>query len=361
MLPHRINKLNNINFSWSPLDTYQEQKIYELMEFKKIHGHCNVPAKYPENFSLGSWVDHKRCMYRKIKLPKELIDRLDSIGFNWNPKDSIWDERYLELISFKETNGHCDVTAKYTENPKLGKWVSWQRSSYRKGELTKERIDKLNQLGFVWKLHDDTWEKMYHALLKFKDKNGHCNVTQTYSENPSLGLWVSTQRSLCYKGKLSKERIDKLNDIGFNWNLLDELDVVWEKKYHELLLFKDKNCHCGVPQIYPDNPGLGIWVQRQRSMYRKRKLSEERINKLNNIGFNWNPKSELEHSIWEKRYFQLIKFKEVKAHCNVPAKYTENPELGRWVATQRAIYRKGKLSEERINKLNSIGFVWKLR
>jgi hypothetical protein len=66
------------------------------------------------------------------------------------------------------------------------------------------------------------------------------------------------------------------------------------------------------------------------------------------------------NSLWRKRYDQLIRFKEINGHCNVPQRYATNVELGRWVKDQRTFKTKGKLSQERIDLLNDIGFSWKL-
>jgi hypothetical protein len=102
------------------------------------------------------------------------------------------------------------------------------------------------------------------------------------------------------------------------------------------------------------NPGRFTWVSNQRENNKKRKLSIEQVNRLNEIGFIWNV---LDYQ-WEQMLAELTVFKNKNGHCNVPRRYSENPKLGVWVATQRKSKKGGQLSVERINKLESIGFTW---
>ncbi|VEU41944.1 unnamed protein product [Pseudo-nitzschia multistriata] len=57
-----------------------------------------------------------------------------------------WMNRYNELIEYKKEHGSTLVPQRYKKNPKLGKWVTHQRSSC----LTEERKALLDEIGFVW-------------------------------------------------------------------------------------------------------------------------------------------------------------------------------------------------------------------
>ena len=157
---------------------------------------------------LGTWVNHQRQAYKKGKLSEERVRKLEDLGFVWNPKSTqpTWDERLGELRKYKSEHGDC--------NPKrhgsLGEWVKNLRK--RKGKLSDERVQKLDDLGFVWDARSTPWDERVNELTKYKSNHGDCNVPESQG---SLGIWVANQRQR--KGKLSEERVRKLDALGFSW------------------------------------------------------------------------------------------------------------------------------------------------
>ena len=63
-------------------------------------------------------------------------------------------------------------------------------------------------------------------------------------------------------------------------------------------------------------------------------------------------------AIWKTRFSELEKYRAKHGDCNVPQ---WQGKLGRWVKTQRAVYKKRKLCQERIDRLRNIGFEWSLK
>jgi hypothetical protein len=144
--------------------------------------------------------------------------------------DSMWQQRYDELVMFWEKNGHCCVPQRYIPNQALGKWVHKQRQEFRKkrdGEstsLTPYRVQALKKIGFqvdTKNRAEALWKQRYKELLQFVRLHGHCNVPQKYSPNKALGKWVHRQRHEFKKMRhgepsfLTKERIEALDSIGF--------------------------------------------------------------------------------------------------------------------------------------------------
>jgi len=193
------------------------------------------------------------------------------------------------------------------------------------------------------------WEALFQALVAFKENQGHCGVPDRWSENPELGRWVANQRQTFRKGKLSEERVARLEALGFEW---DPVRAAWEAMFQALVAFKGKQGHCNVPFRWRENPELGRWVSRQRS--RKGKLSEERLARLEALGFEWDSIT----AKWEEMFQALVAFKKDKGHCRVPAKGSENSQLATWVGVQRQAFRGGKLSEVRVARLEALGFWW---
>ncbi len=192
-----------------------ERRFQELVEFEKTHGHCNVPILWPENPKLGRWVDNQRKFYRKRKLSKEREYRLRKLGFRFGLRKAAWKEMYGQLVKFKSEFGHVNVHDPFPENQKLAGWVKTQRARYKQGKLSKERIQKLERIGFVWRRHDTAWDEMYQRLVRFKDAHGHCDVPTKWNVDRQLGRWVAIQRTR--KNILKKKSVRRLDEIEFRW------------------------------------------------------------------------------------------------------------------------------------------------
>jgi hypothetical protein len=137
----------------------------------------------------------------------------------WEKLESQWEEMFIALTKYKKKFGDCNVPQQWAVDKQLGKWVGTQRGNYQKRILSKSRIKRLEEIGFVWGQLDLKWEGMFMALTIYKDKHGDCNVPLRWAENKKLGLWVGSQRQFYQKGKLSEDRIKRLEDIGFVWNI----------------------------------------------------------------------------------------------------------------------------------------------
>ena len=263
-----------------------------------------------------------------------------------------WDEMYGQLLAYKSEHGDCKVPAVWPKNPRLANWVNNNRRYYKQGKVAAERIRRLEEIGFIWDALDALWEEMFVALIAYKGAHDDCKVPDAWSENPQLANWVTVQRRTYKQGKLSPERIRRLEEIGFVWVTLE---AAWEGMFTALIAYKDAhNGDCNVPNNWPGDRQLGTWVSEQRKAKMRGKLSPERIRRLEEIGFVWVT----HEAAWERMFTTLLAHRDAHGNCNVPKNWPQNPILGRWVRTQRSRYNRGKLSDERIRRLEEIGFVW---
>jgi len=313
----RIQKLNDAGFQWIfPVPAPKKQKLEEdamktdktpqeiwedrfreLKELKDQQGGLKVSAQS----SLGKWCKQQRAAYKKGILVEDKIQKLDELGFDFHlaqsaiekaaktSTDEVWNQRFEELKEYKEKKGDTNVPHKYG---KLGFWVKNQRELFKTGELTEDRVNKLNELGFSWamdwkKSNQDSWVQKYDELKEFKEKNGHCNVPFS---SGMMGNWVIRQRKLYKQGRLSEDRVAKLNELGFQWSVFSQesYQEMWDQKWRELRDWKEKAGHCNVSA---KSGKLGRWIAKQRDYYKKGMLSQERINKLNELGFQWSIRS----------------------------------------------------------------------
>jgi hypothetical protein len=112
---------------------------------------------------------------------------------NLEPIDDLdWDATYQLLVEFNNRYGHVHVPQYWTENEYLGNWVHQQRENYRLGiegkttALTKERIDRLQSLSFSWTPKSEVWNQRFGELLEYRQRVGHTNVPQQWSENKQV-------------------------------------------------------------------------------------------------------------------------------------------------------------------------------
>ena len=367
-------------------------RFQELEEYKHEHGDCNVPQHYNANPQLGRWVNQQRQNYNKNKLESERIEALESIGFEWTrPKhrrtdDAQWWCRLGELKEYKHEHGDCNVPHHYKANPQLGNWVGTQRRRYRQNNLSSERIEALESIGFEWtrprsggsKPDDANWWNRFQELEGYKQEHGDCNVPINYQANLQLARWVMNQRAYYHKfidenwkqsPGITKARIEALNKIGFEWRLRERPE--WDERYDELMAYKEQHGDTLVPMdLRRDSDNkyreLAMWVLTQRQQYQLYQegkhsyLTDERVEQLNDIGFVWDARE----ASWEESLAELVEFKESHGHTDVPSSWADQVFF-RWVAYQRQEYRKFKegkptqITEERIERLESIGFEWR--
>ena len=149
------------------------------------------------------------------------------------------------------------------------------------------------------------FEERCEQLLEFKDEFGHCNVPAKYSANIAFGSWCHKMRynhNQKLKGKpvsgnIFQHQIKRLEEIGFQWKVSDHVET-FEQRCRDLEAFKSEFGHCSVPRSYCEDPSLGTWCSTMRYSYHQkqqgkkpdRKLCQDRIDRLEKIGFRWKDK-----------------------------------------------------------------------
>ena len=283
--PERIERLNQLGFSWDPYAESWEANFAALERFKRREGHCSAAQKHQEDgLSLGAWLNTQRT--GKEKLSPERIERLNQLGFSWDPHAENWEANFAALQRYRQREGHCRIAAAHQEGElNLGAWAKRVRA--KKDTLSSEQIERLNQLGLSWDPYADDWEANFAALEHFKQREGHCRPSRDHHEDGlNLGGWVALRRAR--KNRLTPEQIERLNQLGFSW---DPHAENWEANFAALEQFKQREGHCRFASGHQeDGLNLSNWIGMQRRS--KNKLLPERIERLNQLGFRWDPRSE---------------------------------------------------------------------
>ena len=229
------------------------------------------------------------------------------------------------------------------------------------------------------RLRPNTWDLMYNLATAYYNKNNNLEIPRSFKtldgitcdENGyKLGAWINTQRQTYKSATLSKEKIELLEKIDMRFkNKINKIG--WEEYYKLAKVYFEKRGDLEIPCSFKTLDGitydehgynLGGWITEQRKNYKNEKLSKERIELLEKIGmyFSLN-RYEKE---WLKNYSLAETYFNKNNNLEIPRSfktldgidYDENGyNLGKWISTQRQIYKSGKLSKERIELLEKIG------
>lgn len=353
----KIIKLNNIGFPWTPKHDSWEHRFKLLIQFRNKY-----PSRWPKakekfkGFTLNHWLDRQKKYKKDGLLSKDRINKFESIGFQWDQNK--WETAYNLLNKFrKKFPNKWPLFKESYEGYKLGQWVIIQRRSKVLGTVTKEKMKKLSEIGFPWDIKEEYWEKGF-SLLKSYKKNSPKDWPFIVSRYKGFNLtsWANVQRQLVKKGHLSKNKITKLNGIGFSW---DPQKEHWEKGFLILKEYKKNN-----PQDWPMQKliykkfKLGLWCTNQRQSRKKHTLAKEKIIKLNTINFPWD----FEKFKWDYQFKFLLDFKRKYSHKWPTGRIIyKGIKLGQWCEVLRRSKKRGTLSKDRIMKLDKIGFPWRLK
>ena len=272
-----------------------------------------------------------------------------------------WHIQYERLVDFKRKNGHCQVPGRYEQDISLGNWVNRQRKVQPQKKMKQNRKDLLDEIEFVWKVEvadnkntnvdDLKWDQQYERLVEFQRNNGHSIVPKRYKPDKVLANWVACQRAFHHKHTMRQHRKERLDAVGFVWNVQDH---EWHSHYDNLMEFQRENGHCIVPSHYKHSTGqgLGHWLATQRTTTFQ--MPPERKELFAKLDFVWNS----EHHKWSLQYQKMVQFQRTNGHCLVPTEYEQDPPLATWVHTQRRHHTDNEIPIIRKNLLDTLGFVW---
>ena len=283
-----------------------------------------------------------------------------------------WSVMYEQAKKYYQENGDLEVPARYVtaDGYSLGHWIYNQRYIRKgklEGDLTEEKIAKLDAIGMRWDIKTETsWEKNFRAAKRYYEENGNLDVPVKYvtDDGISLGQWLCTvrmwERAGVHPKYLTKERKCQLEEIGMVW---DKLDHLWERNYRSACAYYRAHGNLDVPSRYVDADSirLGAWISRMRKLRqgkcRGTQLAPEQIRRLDTIGMVWEKRTD---QAWERGFLAAKEYAKQYGSLSVPENYRtgDGVRLGAWIQRQRLQYKKGTLAAERVRRLESAGMVW---
>ena len=295
-------------------------------------------------------INEKFKIIDEVRNCRELFEKLN------DALTATWDMYYVSAKQYYKENGNLEVPARYIteEGYALGSWLNNQKA-IRKGnivgKLTEDQIHKLDSIGMIWDSLDYFWEQNFKLAKEYYVVHGNLDIPTNYrsKDGKRLGNWILRQRQLYQSNSLTDEQIKQLDSIGMDW--MDRVDRIWENGFIEAKNYSEEYRNLSVPKNYrseADFP-LGIWIQRQRSLYKSNKISEDRIKRLTDIGMNWNPDN------WESRFNLVKQYYEEHGNINISQKEViQGVWLGKWIVSQKKAMQEGKLTNEQLDMLKTL-------
>lgn len=306
----------------------------------------------------------------QVKDCRKLFEQLQ------NSLSSTWEQYYAAASVYYAEHGDLNVPKSYTTPAglSLGSWIGTQRmvrTGKRSGELTEQKIARLDQIGMIWEKRTEiAWERGYQAACAYYEQHG--NLTPQFKfvdENGfALGVWLNNIRQARTNGEkralLTEEHIAALDAIGMEWSVIS---AKWEKNYAEAVAYYTEHGDLLVPVDYKTESGfaLGAWLSNLRKTKRgksRSRLTDEQIRRLDSIGMVWGDRKDIQ---WQRGYDEAKCYFEQYGNLDMPVSYTTRSglNLGKWVRNQKFAYRTPEkshcqLTPERIALLEQIGIVW---
>lgn len=331
-------------------------------------GTLELPRSYTihSGVPVGKWLELQRQVQagqRPGRLTAEQAAKLEKLGIRWNHRlEAAWEKGFASAQKYRTEHGDLLVPVRYRDKNDfaLGEWIVYNRQRYLGGNLTQNRIERLEAIGMVWSTSNDLWEQNYAAATQYYLEHGDLEVPIKY-ETPSgfgLGVWLGAQRAAHKAGELPQEQVERLDALGMDWT--NRNDRKWMSLYDVAAAYYHEHGNLNVPSEYvtPDGVLLGKWVARQRYAYlnpdrSSARVTPERKALLDKLGMVWE-----KYDPWQERYDLALAYKTEHGDLEIPSVYkTEDGVwLGSWVSRQRQALNSGSsaLSSERRKLLRTL-------
>lgn len=324
-------------------------------------GTLELPRSYTihSGVPVGKWLELQRQVQagqRPGRLTAEQAAKLEKLGIRWNHRlEAAWEKGFASAQKYRTEHGDLLVPVRYRDKNDfaLGEWIVYNRQRYLGGNLTQNRIERLEAIGMVWSTSNDLWEQNYATATQYYLEHGDLEVPIKY-ETPSgfgLGVWLGAQRAAHKAGELPQEQVERLDALGMDWT--NRNDRKWMSLYDVAAAYYHEHGNLNVPSEYvtPDGVLLGKWVARQRYAYlnpdrSSARVTPERKALLDKLGMVWE-----KYDPWQERYDLALAYKTEHGDLEIPSVYktADGVWLGSWVSRQRQALNSGSsaLSSER--------------
>lgn len=304
----------------------------QLIEYRNHFGHVCVDKEVDNDVSgLVEWTREQSISILKGDIHPHQAKLLYDIGFQVTDIKGRPKEFPLQVLS---TSGKMEISSEA---------LNWLEQLQELIEYPQKEIALESSLETM----DATWITMLRKWIACKLQN--CEIFTS-----DLESWIHEQCELFRSSQLTNRKKLALEVVGFEFYPSQEES--WEKMFERYESFVKLNGTTQVPRV-PKYRDLYEWCIRQRHLFRKGKLPQDRYSRLAKLGMVWDDRGDR----WNRRFLELCEFQRQYGHLEVE-KGLRNGQfrsLYNWIIKQRFLYRYNLLDEDRVCRLKGIGFDFK--
>ena len=353
------------NWEWNPIESRWKLFYDALAKFAETNGHSRPPRSLVvHDMELGEWVKARRTEYNSGKLSAARIRELETLpGWTWDPFENSW-QTFFKKVQL-EIDLNNNVLPKSWSDKKIPQWITRQRKLFSRNQLAENRIKILSEIeGWSWdylEVKQSSWDKMFDVLCKYVEIEGHARVRDKSTfQGAKLGTWVSVQRRRKAEGTITQDQLQRLEALTrWSWNPIED---DWHETFQELLTFIKANGHGRPNRLDTKESELAQWIGVQRSAYKDRKITAERVELLESIpGWLWSARNDtIRSESWDRSFQAVRTFSERTGNVRMAKSHREDGiAIASWISAQRTTYKLGQLSIEQSRQLESLnGWKW---
>ena len=349
-----IDCLHLIGFEEKLRESLFDQIIYKTSNswdiwFLELKSYLQTYNDYPSktyNKDLYAWVAQQRNKKKKGTIKIEETKKLNTINFAWNIVDFKWNKLFETFEEYSKTNVFPPF--KGVDSEDLVKWYKYQQTCVKENKIISiEQKNKFLKIDnqFQGPSSRKKWIPIYEELISWREENPNnwpaYNRSETKSRESRLCIFCQTIRKRYRENDLGDYFLDKMTELDFNFEGTTDN---WKEKFDKIKSILEGTKILSNDEI--DQNTLD-WIYIHKRKLNQGKLSDYKSKKVRELNLDRFFKN------WEKTFFEVENW--VRENGKLPTRLEHKKHIS-WLNSQRAVYKKGNLSEDQINKLIAIGY-----
>ena len=275
----------------------QWQENYAILK-EYVENNNQLPAYFTayKGKNIGIWLSKQKPLYKSGSLSPKRQRLLRALGVDFErSKEDIWEEqwqrKYALLKEFIDTHSRLPIAGETYNGATVGTWLRHQKNDYNHDKLNSDHELSLRAIGVDLDrsqedVIEEKWQSNYELVREFIAALGRTPAHKEVYKCENIGTWLNNQKTAFRKEKLSPEHAQLLRDIGidFDRSREDVIEEKWQRNYELVKKFIAAHGRTPAQRETYNGENIGIWLNNQKTAFRKEKLSPERAQLLRVMG-----------------------------------------------------------------------------